>query len=155
MWKFIKFITNRCWKVLMHFREARLHNQDCDALCVWKWRLLSHVWLFATSSTSACKASLFMEFSRPEYWMGSCSLLQRIFPTQGLNPGLPHCRWILYRLSYQWSPCVYRSFNLKKIIIGNIYLCWPKINASLHMLDTRKKSKWKFSAIGSNSLFPH
>ena len=24
--------------------------------------------------------------------MGSCSLLQRIFPTQGLNLGLPHCR---------------------------------------------------------------
>ena len=27
--------------------------------------------------------------------MGSLSLLQEIFPTQGLNPGLPHCRWIL------------------------------------------------------------
>ena len=27
-----------------------------------------------------------------------------IFPTQGLNPGLPHCRWILYHLSYQESP---------------------------------------------------
>ena len=31
--------------------------------------------------------------------VGSLSLLQRIFPTQGLNPGLPHCRWILYQLS--------------------------------------------------------
>ena len=30
-----------------------------------------------------------------------CSLLQGIFPTQGLNPGLPHCRLILYPLSYQ------------------------------------------------------
>ena len=26
------------------------------------------------------------------------SLLQGILPTQGLNPGLPHCRWILYHL---------------------------------------------------------
>ena len=25
-------------------------------------------------------------------------------PNQGLNPGLPHCRWILYHLSYQGSP---------------------------------------------------
>ena len=25
--------------------------------------------------------------------MGSLSLLQRIFPTEGSNPGLPHCRW--------------------------------------------------------------
>ena len=28
--------------------------------------------------------------------VGSLSLLQAIFPTQGLNPGLPHCRPILY-----------------------------------------------------------
>ena len=27
-----------------------------------------------------------------------------IFPTQGLNPGLPHCRQILYQLSHQGSP---------------------------------------------------
>ena len=27
-----------------------------------------------------------------------------IFPTQGLNPGLPHCRWILYQLSHKGSP---------------------------------------------------
>ena len=36
--------------------------------------------------------------------MGSLFLLQRVFPTQGSNPGLPHCRWILYQLSYEESP---------------------------------------------------
>ena len=40
--------------------------------------------------------------------VGSLSLLQGIFPTQGLNPGLPHCRWILYQLSHKGSP----RFNL-------------------------------------------
>ena len=34
----------------------------------------------------------------------SHSLLQGIFPTQGSNPGLPHCRQILYQLSHQGSP---------------------------------------------------
>ena len=34
----------------------------------------------------------------------SPSLLQRIFPTQGSNPGLPHGRQILYQLSHQGSP---------------------------------------------------
>ena len=34
----------------------------------------------------------------------SHSLLQGIFPTQGLNPGLPHCRQILYQLSHKGSP---------------------------------------------------
>ena len=36
--------------------------------------------------------------------VGSLSLLQEIFPTQGSNPGLPHCRWILYQLSHMGSP---------------------------------------------------
>ena len=36
--------------------------------------------------------------------VGSYSLLQGIFPTQGSNPGLPHCRQILYCLSHQGSP---------------------------------------------------
>ena len=33
--------------------------------------------------------------------VGCHFLLQGIFPTQGLNPGLPHCRQTLYHLSYQ------------------------------------------------------
>ena len=36
--------------------------------------------------------------------VGSLSLLQGIFPTQGSNPALSHCRWILYQLSHQRSP---------------------------------------------------
>ena len=31
--------------------------------------------------------------------MGSLSLLQGIFQAQGLNPGLLHCRWVLYQMS--------------------------------------------------------
>ena len=38
-----------------------------------------------------------------EYWSGYLSLLQGIFPTQELNRGLPHCRQILYQLSYEGS----------------------------------------------------
>ena len=34
----------------------------------------------------------------------SHSLLQGIFPSQGLNLCLPHCRQILYHLSHQGSP---------------------------------------------------
>jgi len=36
--------------------------------------------------------------------VGSLSLPQEIFPPQGLNPGLPHCRQILYQLSHKGSP---------------------------------------------------
>ena len=36
--------------------------------------------------------------------VGSLSLLQGIFPTQGLNSGPLHCRQILYQLSHKGSP---------------------------------------------------
>ena len=36
--------------------------------------------------------------------VGNLSLLQGVFATQGLNPGLPHCRWILYQQSHKGSP---------------------------------------------------
>ena len=34
-------------------------------------------------------------------WVSRLSLLQGIFPNQGLNPSLPHYRWILYQLSHK------------------------------------------------------
>ena len=36
--------------------------------------------------------------------VGSPSLLQRIVPTQGSNPAVPHCRQILYQLGHKGSP---------------------------------------------------
>ena len=62
----------------------------------WKWKLLSRVWLLTTPWTIQS-----MDFSRPEY---SLSFLQGIFPTSGLNPGFPHCRQILYKLSHKGKP---------------------------------------------------
>ena len=38
--------------------------------------------------------------------VGSLSLLQGIVPTQGSNPGLLHCRQILYQLSHKGSPSI-------------------------------------------------
>ena len=47
--------------------------------------------------------------------VGSLSLLQWIFPTQGLNQGLLHCRQILYQLSYQGSPGIRVGLQKKKL----------------------------------------
>ena len=69
-----------------------------------KWKSFSRVWLFVTTWTKQSK-----EFFRPEYWVGSLSLLLGIFPTQGSNPGLQHCWQILYQLSHQGSPLSYVS----------------------------------------------
>ena len=40
----------------------------------------------------------------PNTGVSSLSLLQGIFPTQGSNPSLPNCRWILYQMSHKGSP---------------------------------------------------
>ena len=45
-----------------------------------------------------------MEISRQEYWVHCHFLLQGIFPSQRSNPGLLHCKQILYCLSHQGSP---------------------------------------------------
>ena len=44
------------------------------------------------------------DFPSKNTGMGCCFLLQGLFPTQGSNPGLPHCRQTLYCLSHQGSP---------------------------------------------------
>ena len=53
--------------------------------------------LLATPWTVACQAPLSMGLPRQEYWSGLA------FPSPGdlPNPGLLHCRWILYHLSHQ------------------------------------------------------
>ena len=43
--------------------------------------------------------------------VGCDDLLQGIFPTQGLDPGLLHCRQILYHLSHQESPTMIHRIN--------------------------------------------
>ena len=50
---------------------------------------------------------LSMGFPRQEYWIGCHFLLQGIFPAQGSNLGLLHCRRILYHLNHQLSPIIY------------------------------------------------
>ena len=62
--------------------------------------------LVAPSCLTLCGPRLLCPWNSPgkKTGLGSHSLLQRIFPTQGLNTGLLHCRKILYCLTHQGSP---------------------------------------------------
>ena len=55
--------------------------------------------------------------------VGSLSLLQGTFPTQGLNQGLLNCRWILYQLSYQRNHLLFKiqGYFIIAEIGGNLY----------------------------------
>ena len=81
----------------------------------------SRVRLFVTPWTAVCQAPLSMGFSRQEYWSGFPVPSQWIFPIQGPNLGLPHCRQILYQLSHQGS-------SLGSFLCPNLsWSLWPSI----------------------------
>ena len=70
----------------------------------------SRIRLFATPQTIES-----VEFSSQNTVVGSLSLLRGIFPTQGSNPGLPHCRQILYQLSHKETQEYWRgSLSLRE-----------------------------------------
>ena len=65
---------------------------------------VGHDW--ATSLSLSCYTQIYSWWNSPGQnpGVGSLSLLQGIFPTQGSNPGLLHWRQILYQLSHKGSP---------------------------------------------------
>ena len=84
MYIYIHYLSMRCCAVL-----------SCAVMANSLW----------THGLQPARLSLSMGFSRQEYCSGlPCPPLQGIFLTQGLNPGLPHCRRILYRRSHYGSP---------------------------------------------------
>ena len=66
------------------------------------------------------------QFSRPEY----LSLLQGIFPTQGSNPGFPHCKRILYQLSHKGKPRILEWVALS--LLQGIFLTQELNRGLLH-----------------------
>ena len=66
-----------------------------------KWK-----WSRSVVSDSLQPYGLYSPWNSPgqSTGVGSCSLLQEIFPTQGSKQGLLHCRRLLYQLSHQGSP---------------------------------------------------
>ena len=73
------------WSDGAHWVNVREVTQLCLTLC--------NTWTIQS-----------MEFSRPEYWSGYPFPSPGDLPSRGLNPGLLHCRQILYQLSLEGSP---------------------------------------------------
>ena len=75
------------------------------AFCVVCVKSLSCVRLFVTPTDYTLSgSSVHGDSPGKNTGVGCHALLQGIFPTQGSNPGLPHCRQILYQLSNKGSP---------------------------------------------------
>ena len=82
--------------------------------------------------------------------VGCHVFLQRIFPTQGSNPGLPHCWQILYQLGYPNK--AHLSFNL----FFTSYLGFPfslkKIHKTLYFQVLMPRKHWIINPFSSSSL---
>ena len=92
-----------CIFKLQPYSTFTLTELFCIAL---KVKSLSCVRLFATPWDCTLSGSSLSpwNFIGKSTRVGCHFLLQGIFPTRGLNPGLPHCRQTLYHLSHQGSP---------------------------------------------------
>ena len=79
---------------------------------------------------------------------GSLALLQWMFPTKKLNWGSLHCRWVLYRLSYQESPVIsFTSWQIDGETIETVTDIFPWAPNSLQRVTAVMKVKtlapWK------------
>ena len=51
-----------------------------------------------------CSSSVHVDPPGKNTGVDCYALIQGIFPIQVSNPGLPHCRWILYQMNHKGSP---------------------------------------------------
>ena len=96
--KVISLLFHMLSRLVITFLPRMKCSYPHTKISKWKWKSLV--------SDSLQTHGLYSPWNSPgqNTGMGSLSLLQGIFPTQGLNPGLPHCRRILYQLSHKGSP---------------------------------------------------
>ena len=100
--------VTKSWTQLSDWTELKLVFQSwlsyppCYSLLISEYESESH----SVESNSLWPHGPYSPWNSPgqNTGVGSLSLLQGIFPTQGLSPGLPHCKWILYQLSHKGSP---------------------------------------------------
>ena len=84
--------------------EKLTHTRTCSisvCVCVSRSVVSNSLWPHGLQPTRLLCP---WDFPGKYTGVGCHFLLQGIFPTQGLNPGLLHCRQILYRLSYKGRP---------------------------------------------------
>ena len=62
--------------------------------------------IFSTSVNVVVVSSVHGDSPGKNTGLGCHAFLQGTFPTQGSNPGLPHCRQILYQPSLNGSPSI-------------------------------------------------
>ena len=87
----------------LHFNGCQFRRGVCVCVCVCLV-IQSCLTLCDPMDCSLPGSSVHGDFLGKVTGVDCHALFHGIFPTQGSTPGLPYCRWILYRLSHQGSP---------------------------------------------------
>ena len=99
----------RCDHVVWRYLDFKIVTDYNDSIFYWGSIIIFESESHSVMSDSLWPHELYSPRNTPgqNTRVGSLSLLQGIFPIQGSNLGLPHYRWILYKLSHQGSyPCL-------------------------------------------------
>ena len=97
---FFSFLPLSCMSSIF-ILDIKLLSDICAVLCLVA---PSYATLCDPMDCSPPGSSLHGDSPGKNTGVGSHAFLQGISPTQGWNPGLPQCRWILYCLSHHGSP---------------------------------------------------
>ena len=110
-----------------------------------KWKSFSYIWLFEIPWTvhGTLQARILEWVAFP--------FSRRIFPTQGLNQGLPHCRWLLYQLSHKGCPGIL-EWVAYPFSAGS---SWSRNRTGVSCIAGGFFTSWAISSyiIGSNTWF--
>ena len=117
VWRFLKKTRNKTTYdpaiplLGIYPEETKIEKDTCTPVFIAALFTIARIWSESHSVVSDSLQTYGLHspwnFPGQNTGAGSLSLLQGIFPTQGSNPGLLHCRQILYQLSHQGSPSVH------------------------------------------------
>ena len=112
--------------ILQNLSLSKYNDVPCAVLCLVT-QLCPTLHDPMDSGQPGC--SVYGDFPRKNTGVDCHMLLQGIFPTQGPNPGLPHCKQILYCLSHQENPksggrAVSSQFWIRDLLPVT-WMCWP------------------------------
>ena len=119
-----------------------------------KFRLLSIQFSHSVMSDSLWPHGLYSPWNSPgqNTGVGSLFLLHGIFPAQGLNPGLPCCRQILYQLSHKGS---LRILRVGSLLFSSISF-WPRNQTGVSCIAGGFFTNWAIcEAQEERHLYPH